>query len=575
MKKHRFYLGIVAGLALFISTLFGSGENLNRNIVSDDEVVKLYIATFDRIPDIDGLDYWVNDSGLTIESIAQSFFDQPETQSKYPDTLSTDEFVKAVYNNLFGRDPDSNGLNYWVQELDSGSISKDDFILAVTNGALDNDEYILLKKTDFAINFMNDNSSISSTEYTQKATADFASLNRDLSSSEDSTILSQLNDLLDDIKDNFDEIEDKYQEYTSSEDDRGEKPFTSTFQEDEYDRVSLISSNCSVNEGVKYLSYTTPTDAYSQYWVDIQNLISNPQQGILKPFLDIRYYNPMTEYIYNGDFSFYPNHSEFTGVDARVGTNNIVIGTNASTGDSSGGVAQSKCVDGDLVVGTTINLYDTPDQFIEYGGPQATFVYQLEASSLTSPWSSDQKGNLAIEAYFDEPIYANYMENMGGSISFGLFLNNKKTGEKLNYVIAVYLIGDAWVAEKAGIKFDPTTNIAHIATVIDDSSWWSTKSPKSLPAKEIKSDLTKRTVDDGIWSNLYRVNISYQNLLAVLNELKTNPPVGAENQNFGLYPEDWEVSSIMVQYELEETGGKALLSGSFKGFQAYISQDAI
>jgi hypothetical protein len=283
----------------------------------------------------------------------------------------------------------------------------------------------------------------------------------------------------------------------------------------------------------------------------------------------------MTRYIDGGSYGFYANHSEFTGLDARFGTNNVVLGTNASTGDSSGGVAQSECVNGDLTIGTTINLYDTPEQQIIYGGPQTTLAYQLASSSLTSPWNSNHKGNLAIEAYFDEPIYANYALNMGGGVSFGLFLNNKKTGEKLNYVIAVYLIGDAWLAEKAGIKFDPTTHIAHIATVIDDASWWSTKSPKSLPAKEIKSNITKKTVDDGMWNNLYRVNISYQNLLAVLNELKTNPPVGAEYQNFGVSPEDWEVSSIMVQYELEETGGKALLSGSFRGFQAYISQDSI
>jgi len=57
--------------------------------------------------------------------------------------------------------------------------------------------------------------------------------------------------------------------------------------------------------------------------------------------------------------------------------------------------------------------------------------------------------------------------------------------------------------------------------------------------------------------------------------LKTNPPVGAENTDFGISPEDWEVTSIMVQYELEESGGKALLSGSFRGFNAYISEDAI
>ena len=52
--------------------------------VTREQVAELYVATFNRAPDAEGLDYWVNASGLTIEGIAQSFFDQPETQAKYP-----------------------------------------------------------------------------------------------------------------------------------------------------------------------------------------------------------------------------------------------------------------------------------------------------------------------------------------------------------------------------------------------------------------------------------------------------------------------------------------------------------
>ncbi|WP_367278395.1 DUF4214 domain-containing protein [Sulfurimonas sp.] len=44
-----------------------------------NDVCKLYVATFNRAPDAAGLSYWVNNSGLSIEGIAQSFFDQPET----------------------------------------------------------------------------------------------------------------------------------------------------------------------------------------------------------------------------------------------------------------------------------------------------------------------------------------------------------------------------------------------------------------------------------------------------------------------------------------------------------------
>ncbi len=45
-----------------------------------ESVTKLYIATFNRAPDASGLCYWLN-SGFSIEEIAESFFDQPETQA--------------------------------------------------------------------------------------------------------------------------------------------------------------------------------------------------------------------------------------------------------------------------------------------------------------------------------------------------------------------------------------------------------------------------------------------------------------------------------------------------------------
>lgn len=125
--------------------------SLHAEIPTKDSVTQLYVATFNRAPDTGGLDYWLNDSGLQLEGIASSFFDQPETQTKYPANSTNEEFVIAVYNNLFNREPEQAGLDYWVAELDSGRIGKSVFILAVINGAqntvLGNDATILDNKT--------------------------------------------------------------------------------------------------------------------------------------------------------------------------------------------------------------------------------------------------------------------------------------------------------------------------------------------------------------------------------------------------------------------------------------------
>ena len=125
--------------------------------VTLSEVTKLYVATFNRAPDAAGINYWAN-SGMSIENIAQSFFDQPETQSLYPSSTANSSFVASVYANLFNRAPDTDGLNYWVQELDSGSVSKQNFILAVINGAqntdISQDATILTNKQTVGLDFV-------------------------------------------------------------------------------------------------------------------------------------------------------------------------------------------------------------------------------------------------------------------------------------------------------------------------------------------------------------------------------------------------------------------------------------
>ena len=127
------------------------------SLASKNDIVKVYVATFGRAPDSKGLDYWEDSSNLDIQGIAKSFFDQPETQKVYPPNTTSSDFVSSVYNNLFNRTPDSKGLDYWIKELDSGSIEKNLFLLAVINGAqntsVGNDATLLLNKTTVGLYF--------------------------------------------------------------------------------------------------------------------------------------------------------------------------------------------------------------------------------------------------------------------------------------------------------------------------------------------------------------------------------------------------------------------------------------
>ena len=135
-------------------TLLLVGTLLNATPPSEATVTRLYIATFDRAPDSAGLSYWLNDSGLDLEGIATSFFDQEETQAKYPSGFSHADFIQAIYKNLFKRDPDSDGFEYWHGELEGAKVGRSIFILAIINGALGDDADILANKLTVGLKFV-------------------------------------------------------------------------------------------------------------------------------------------------------------------------------------------------------------------------------------------------------------------------------------------------------------------------------------------------------------------------------------------------------------------------------------
>ncbi len=112
--------------------------NNTQNIQTvESQVTELYVSTFGRAPDQAGLTYWTDqvlNGNLTIEQVGKSFFDQPETKTKY-DGISNDQFVNNVYHNVLNHDADQAGHDYWVEQLNEGKITHDKFITAVTNAA--------------------------------------------------------------------------------------------------------------------------------------------------------------------------------------------------------------------------------------------------------------------------------------------------------------------------------------------------------------------------------------------------------------------------------------------------------
>jgi hypothetical protein len=90
-------------------------------------VIELYIAFFNRVPDSEGMTYWLQQSaqGVPITQIAESFYAaalQYPSLTGYSATMSNADFVTMVYKNVLGRSTvDSSGMQYWTTALAIGS----------------------------------------------------------------------------------------------------------------------------------------------------------------------------------------------------------------------------------------------------------------------------------------------------------------------------------------------------------------------------------------------------------------------------------------------------------------------
>lgn len=121
--------------APFDLTAFGGTTHLSEQNL--ETFIELYIAYFNRAPDAVGLNFWGTAfaNGTTVEQIASQFVNQDETRATYPSETSNNEFATLVYNNVLGRTPDQDGIDFWVGALDSNAVSRDQFILEVLRGA--------------------------------------------------------------------------------------------------------------------------------------------------------------------------------------------------------------------------------------------------------------------------------------------------------------------------------------------------------------------------------------------------------------------------------------------------------
>jgi hypothetical protein len=94
---------------------------------SAGSVYRLYQAAFDRAPDKAGLGYWIHqaDAGMSLSEISSGFIDSNEFRQRYGDNLDNKNFLENLYLNVLGRTYDQAGFDYWMNELETGSMTRE------------------------------------------------------------------------------------------------------------------------------------------------------------------------------------------------------------------------------------------------------------------------------------------------------------------------------------------------------------------------------------------------------------------------------------------------------------------
>ncbi|MFZ6873218.1 S41 family peptidase [Undibacterium sp. Di27W] len=104
-----------------------------------NNLIDLYIAFFNCVPDADGLAYWIDqvNAGANEAQIAESFYlvaaQSPELTG-YTSNITNDNFIRLIYKNVLSRSgstaPNAAEVDYWSSQLNKGA-SKGSIVRAV------------------------------------------------------------------------------------------------------------------------------------------------------------------------------------------------------------------------------------------------------------------------------------------------------------------------------------------------------------------------------------------------------------------------------------------------------------
>lgn len=91
-----------------------------------DSIYRLYTAYFSRVPEQGGFDFWTSEYSVgnwSLPRMSTFFSESPEFVSLYG-SVSDEQFVELIYVNIFGRQADQGGRDYWLNRMANEGLDR-------------------------------------------------------------------------------------------------------------------------------------------------------------------------------------------------------------------------------------------------------------------------------------------------------------------------------------------------------------------------------------------------------------------------------------------------------------------
>lgn len=120
-----------------------------------NDLQTLYVAYFNRPADPAGLAFWeaaLASGRANLNTVRAAFAQDKEYKAAFANKTPT-QIVTQVYLNLFGDQPDLQGLQFWVQKMAEGAVTIDTVVAEIAKGAQNEDRVAIQSKTQAAVVF--------------------------------------------------------------------------------------------------------------------------------------------------------------------------------------------------------------------------------------------------------------------------------------------------------------------------------------------------------------------------------------------------------------------------------------